>query len=106
MSGMYAMQRANGDWFALDDHGRFRVPVFHSSREAMLARALNSGMLLFKPVVLDERVLREIAPADGGSAVYFWLVENPSVNLNRGAAIEHAQLARLTHEGPSGQREN
>ena len=98
MSGMFAMQRANGDWFAFDDHGRFRVPVFHSSREAMVARARHQGMLLFKPVVLDERVLKEIAPADGGSDVYFWLVDNPSADSNRGHLIEHAQLALLTHE--------
>jgi len=39
---MYALQRANGDWFALDDHGRFRVPVFRSSSEAMVARARDS----------------------------------------------------------------
>ena len=25
MSDIYVMQRANGDVFALDDHGRFRV---------------------------------------------------------------------------------
>ncbi len=26
------MQRANGDVFALDDHGRFRVPLFNSGQ--------------------------------------------------------------------------
>jgi len=34
---MYAMQRANGDWFALDQREGFRVPIFSSSREAMQA---------------------------------------------------------------------
>ena len=31
MSNIYVMQRANGDVFALDDHGRFRVPLFNSN---------------------------------------------------------------------------
>ena len=96
MSSMFAMQRANGDWFALDDDGRFRVPVFHSHREAMVARARNQGMLLFKPVALDEHALNELAPAGGGSDVYFWLVDNPSANLNRGHSVERTQLALLT----------
>jgi len=39
MSSLYAMRRANGDWFALDDSGRFRVPVFSSQRGGMLTRA-------------------------------------------------------------------
>ena len=53
MSSLYAMQRANGDWFALDDHGRLRMPVFHSSNAAMHARIRHPGMLLFKPKVFD-----------------------------------------------------
>ena len=38
MNDMYAMRRANGDWFALDDHGRFRVPLFSSSQGGLMAR--------------------------------------------------------------------
>lgn len=37
MTAIYAIQRANGDWFALDDHGRFRAPLFHSCRGAAMA---------------------------------------------------------------------
>jgi len=37
MGDIYAMQRANGDVFALDNKGRFCVPLFHSSRDAMTA---------------------------------------------------------------------
>ena len=87
------MQRANGDWFALDDHGRFRVPLFHSSNDAMIARSRNFGMLLFKPVALDARSLKEIA----GTAhdVDFWLVKDPLISLKRGQLIEQAQLELL-----------
>ncbi len=96
MSSMYAMRRANGDWFALDDHGRLRVPVFRNRSEARQAHACNWGMLLFKPVALDEAALRNLAPTDE-AVTCFWLVENPSINLNRGRPIEHAQLALLIH---------
>ncbi len=44
MKTLFAMQRANGDWFALDDQGSFRVPIFHSSGAAMLARSRDTGM--------------------------------------------------------------
>lgn len=95
MSEIYAMQRANGDWFALDDHGSFRVPLFHSSSDGLTARLRNFGMLLFKPVVLDSRLLEELIPRGGGSAVEFFLVNDPLINLNRGSRVEYAQLASL-----------
>jgi hypothetical protein len=95
MSNMYAMQRANGDWFAMDKGGRLHVPVFHSSWEAMLARVRNWGMQLFKPVLLGESALRDLATADGGTAARFWLVESPSADLRRGRGLEHAQLRRF-----------
>lgn len=95
MTAIYAMQRANGDWFALDDHGRLRVPLFNSSQDAITARLRNVGMLLFKPVALDARLLKAIVPVGDESGVDFWLVNDPSVNLNRGHLVGHAQLAVL-----------
>lgn len=93
MSEIYAMQRANGDWFALDDHGRLRVPLFHSSHDAMMARLRNFGMLLFKPVALDDRLLREIGPGGAGGDMDFCMVNDPFASLNLGSPVEHAQLA-------------
>jgi len=98
MSDLYAMRRANGDWFALDDYGRMRVPVFRSSRDGMSARADHWGMLLFKPVALDDRALGELVAPDDDSDVYFWLVDKPFTNLTRGRAIDHAQLAAFVHD--------
>ena len=92
---MYAMRRANGDWFALDDYGRLRVPVFRSTGEAMEARARNPGMLLFKPVPLDEGALFDLAPTDMEGNAGYWLVSNPSVSLRQGRPLEHAQLTQL-----------
>jgi len=95
MSDIYVMQRANGDVFALDDHGRFRVPLFNSSSDAFMARLRNFGMLLFKPVALDNSLLKKLDPAGGAAEVDFWLVSDPSINLNRGRLVQPKQLAVL-----------
>jgi len=98
MSDIYAMQRANGDWFALKERGEFRVPVFSSNREAMQARAFNVEMLVFKPVLLDERALKDLAPTDGERPSYFWLVEKASTSMKRGVALSHPELELLSRE--------
>jgi len=95
MSDIYVMQRANGDVFALDDHGRFRVPLFNSSSDAFLARLRNFGMLLFKPVQLNAALLKELVPVGGAAEVDFWLVSDPLINLNRGRLVHPEQLALL-----------
>jgi hypothetical protein len=98
MNNMFAMQRANGDWFAFADNGRLRMPVFSSSRDAMQARMNNAGMMLFKPVALDEHAVNEIVSDEDKSDVYFWLVDNSSTNVSRGHTIERTELALLIHE--------
>ena len=98
MSKLWAMQRANGDWFALDDGGAFRVPVFHSNSDAMQARAFNIEMLVFHPVTLDETALKDLGRANGTGPSHFWLVDQAAVNLKRGQRLEHAQLAGLVRE--------
>jgi hypothetical protein len=98
MGILFAMRRANGDWFALDDLGRFRVPVFGSHRGGMLARWSHPAMQLFKPVALDGRSLGELVPEDGVSETHFWLVEDPFTNLNRGRLIDRAQLSALVRD--------
>lgn len=88
------MQRANGDVFALDHHGRFRVPLFHSSGDAMITRSRNWEMMLFKPIPLDAHLLKELVPIGSRSEVDFWLVNDP-LALKRGYLIEHGELALL-----------
>jgi hypothetical protein len=95
MSDIYVMQRANGDAFALDDHGRFRVPLFNSGSDGFLARSRNFGMLLFKPVQLDAGLLKQLVPLGGAAEVDFWLVSDPLINLNRGRLVQPEQLALL-----------
>jgi hypothetical protein len=96
------MQRANGDWFALEHRKGFRVPVFSSNSEAMEARAFNVEMLVFKPVLIDARALKDLAPIEGQRPAHFWLVKNACVNMKRGVALQHSQLAGLI-QGPDGQ---
>jgi hypothetical protein len=95
MNGLYAMRRANGDWFAFEDQGNLRLPVFSSSREAMRARARNWGMFLFKPAIFDERALDELGPTGGETNVYFWLADGSSTKLSHGHSINREGLALL-----------
>jgi hypothetical protein len=92
------MQRANGDWFALDHRGRLRLPVFSCRRDGMLARVDVWGMLLFKPASLDVRALKEIVPADDAGDVEFWLVDTPFTSLKRGRLIDRPQLSLLMQD--------
>jgi hypothetical protein len=95
MSDIFAMQRANGDWFALEQHGRLRVPLFHSTHDAMMARLRNFGLLLFKPVVIDPLFLKNIVPLPGEDEVDFCLIDNPFASLSRGATVGRRELAKL-----------
>ena len=95
MSVIYAMQRANGDVFALNHNGRLCVPLFHSSRDAMTARLRNGDMLLFKPVALDARLLKELGPKGGQNNVDLLLVKDPLRNLKRGDLLAHAELVLI-----------
>ena len=94
MSELYAMQRANGDWFAQHRPEGLRVPIFSTNAEAMQAHAFNVEMMVFRPMLLDEVALKEfgLAQDDGAS---FWLVQNGSTNMKRGEALDFAALARV-----------
>jgi hypothetical protein len=101
MNEVYAMRRANGDWFALERHGRLRVPLFHSSKDSLIARTRNFGMLLFEPVALDAKLLETIAPA-GDRDVDFCMVNDPFANLKRSAPIQHSELALMMNSPVKG----
>lgn len=91
MKTLFAMQRANGDWFALDDRGAFRVPVFSSSADAMQARSRDSGMECFRPVRLNAAALTNLTTTDESKAA-FWLITDPLMKLSRGRALDRRQL--------------
>jgi hypothetical protein len=99
MSDIFAMQRANGDWFALEHYGRLRVPLFHSIHDAMMARLRNFGLLLFKPVVIDALFLKDIVPFPGEDEVDFCIIDDPFAGLSRGATVGRRELAVLIAAG-------
>lgn len=98
MKNLFAMRRANGDWFALDDQGSFRVPVFHSSGEAMVARSLDTSMECFRPVALDEIAFKNLTTTDEGKGCY-WLVADPLLKLSRGRSLDRKQLEEFRRNG-------
>lgn len=98
MKTFFAMRRANGDWFALDDDGLFRVPIFHNSGAAMVARSRDAGMECFRPVALDDSTFRNLTTTDEGKAC-FWLIDDPLMKLSRGRSLEGKELARLMKNG-------
>jgi hypothetical protein len=98
MKSLFAMQRANGDWFAIDEHGGFRVPVFQSASQAMLARSRDTGMECFRPVLLDEKAFKNLTTTDEGKAS-FWLVDDPLMKLNRSRPLDRQQLAAYLQNG-------
>jgi hypothetical protein len=93
MTDVYAMRRANGDWFALEDNGRMRVPLFHSPHDAFMARLRTVDLLLFSPIALDAQVLNEIVKSR--DQVDFCLVNNPFASLKRGDPMQRGHLASL-----------
>lgn len=101
MNTLFALRRANGDWFALDDDGLFRVPVFRSSGAAMVARSRDYGMECFRPVALDETAFRNLTTTDEGKAC-FWLIDDPLMNLNRGHALDRQGLEWIVNNGAVG----
>jgi hypothetical protein len=98
MKTLFAMRRANGDWFALDDQGSFRVPVFNTSGEAMIARSRDSGMECFRPVALDAVAFQNLTTTDEGKASY-WLVADPLRKLSLGRPLDRKQLEQLMTNG-------
>jgi len=93
MTNVYAMRRANGDWFALEDNSKLRVPVFHSSHDAFMARLRSVDMLLFSPIALDAVMLNEIV--GGRGEVDFCIVDNPFASLRQGSRLPQSQLASI-----------
>lgn len=99
MSSVYAMRRANGDWFALENDGRLLVPLFHSSHDAFMARLRTVEMLVFSPIALDARLLNEIVT--GGTGLDFCMVDNPFSSLKRGIPLHRAQvLSSIASDAP------
>jgi len=101
VNNLYAMRRANGDWFSFEDDGRQLVPVFHTTHDAFMARLRTVEMLVFSPIALTARLLGEMG--DQPTAVQFCMISNPFASLKRGVSLQHEQVLSLltTPEEPT-----
>jgi hypothetical protein len=88
------MRRANGDWYAVDDQGSLRVPVFKSKRDAMVARSRDHGMECFRPVLLDAIAFENLTTTDRGRAC-FWLVDEPADKISRARRMDSVELGSI-----------
>ena len=94
LTSFYAMRRANGDWFAVDDNGHLRMPIFKSSNDAMIARSRDSGMECFRPMAFDTAALEKLSKTEGETATFF-MVSDPSRKLKHGLRMGSTELAAL-----------
>jgi hypothetical protein len=95
---LFGMQRANGDWFAIKEPSRFRVPLFTSVDEARATRAFNVDLLVCRAVLFDERALKQVAELETNRTFYFWLVDEYSRNMRRGVALERDQVELMLND--------
>jgi hypothetical protein len=94
MKSFYAMRRANGDWFALDDGGHLRMPVFSSNRDAMIARSRDSTMECFRAAAFDACALEKLKITHGRTAS-FLIVSDPLRKLKHARQVGFTELALL-----------
>ena len=97
MKSFYAMQRANGDWFAVDDKGHLRMLIFKSSRDAMIARSRDNGMECFRPVAFDASALEQLRRTEGDNAS-FLIVGDPSRDVKYGLRQTLGEITPLMND--------
>ena len=95
MVDIYALRRANGDWFAHEVNGRLQLPLFHTVHDAFMSRLRNFGMLLFQPVTFNAGMLEQLDSKGGGDNVDFCMIDDPFVSLKRSQLLPRAQLGSL-----------
>jgi hypothetical protein len=69
--------------------------MFHSVHDALMSRLRNFGMLLYQPIQLDSRLLKQLLSQHGGQDLTFCLIEDPFASLDRGKLIERGQLVNI-----------
>jgi len=95
MGDVYALRRANGDWFAHEVNGRLHLPLFHTVHDAFMSRLRNFEMLLFQPVIFNARMLEQLDSKGAGDNVDFSIIDDPFENLKRGQLLARPQVASL-----------
>jgi hypothetical protein len=104
MTDIFAMQRANGDWFAIENHGRMRVPIFHTAHDALMARLRTVEMQLFSPIALNAKLLTEIV--SGPAEVELSIIDDPFAGLRQGLLSSQSDVTALLASAESAKRES
>ncbi|MEW6731916.1 MAG: hypothetical protein AB1489_11375 [Acidobacteriota bacterium] len=98
MPKMYAMRRANGEFFTVQP-GQL-VAVWAGEEMLSRARVRNPELDLYRPVVIDSRISDKLKPIVGEKG--FWLVESqtPDAKLDEGRRIDWTELSKLQSQQP------
>ena len=95
MGDIYALRRANGDWFAHEVNGRLHLPLFYTVHDAFMSRLRNFGMLLFQPVTFNAHMLEQLDSKGRGGNVDFCMIDDPFESLKCGQILARAELVSL-----------
>jgi hypothetical protein len=97
MTKVYAMQRANGELFAIAPN---RIAVWANNENLARSRARNPELDLFRPVLVEGRVAEKINKITGGK--HIWLVEPITSNsdLKEGRWIDWTELDKIKQQQP------
>jgi hypothetical protein len=96
---MYAMQRANGEWFMTEIDGKRCLPVFRSFAAAQRVQARIADLMVYLAQPLDSRTLMEFSSSNG--SLGYWLVDEfePSPSMKPGRWLSASELATIGEDG-------
>ncbi len=96
---MYAMQRANGEWFTTQIEGRDCLPVFRSFSAAQRVHARVADLMVFLAQPLDSATMAQVSKAKG--QIGYWLVDefDPTAELTPGRWLSAEELVVIGEDG-------
>lgn len=98
MQTLYAMQRANGDWFTMNINGKTCIPLFRNSFLAERAYTTMGEFLVYRPHMFTQKELNQVTAAKNQSSPVFWLVDENDTALN----LRHGTLVDASYFSPPG----
>lgn len=96
---MYAMQRANGEWFTTEIEGRLCLPVFRNFTAAQRVHARIADLMVYLPQPLDSVTLETLKRSRND--IGFWLVDefDPNAELTPGHWLTESELVVIGEDG-------
>jgi hypothetical protein len=98
MPRMYAMRRANGEFFTVQS-GRF-VAVWAGTETLERSKVHNRELDIYRPVLIDRRIADKLRETAGDQGL--WLVEPVMIdsNLTEGRRIDWTEFNKLQSQEP------